>query len=470
MTCSEQAVPTPVRPYPETSTTQVVVENVGSCNMRCTYCFPEHMWQREGRHGAMREDTYRGILERVFSTTTSETVDVHLAGGEPLLAGQRWLAMALRVAREIATRHGKRATFSLQTNATLVTSELARFLADNDVQVGVSIDGAEDINEAVRGHSGETTRGFWLLAEAVGKRPGVIVTVTRSNARRMREVVDYLETLGVVTFRANLMGATAPWNAHAAPQAEEWLIARQDIFDEIAARQGRIMEVNVGNGVLKLVGSLLDGTSPFGAAHGCCAMRCPAGRELMYFDQSGNAYPCPRANVTPTARIGHWADDDFLGRWDEAARELDRLMVAPPECRRCPAQLVCDFGCHAFNVGPGNFFEVNCDATKDYFPWAADRLEDVARINLYVQWRVSLKAAGSEAGYEAVTRGTTLSAPVVEGMAAELRHLLDERLRMQNLSMDVLDQRYGWNDGRVPIEILPRQPRAPQSPIPTGRR
>lgn len=45
---------------------QIVIENFGSCNMRCTYCFPEHMWQREGRFQAMPEEMYQGILERSF--------------------------------------------------------------------------------------------------------------------------------------------------------------------------------------------------------------------------------------------------------------------------------------------------------------------------------------------------------------------------------------------------------------------
>lgn len=447
-------VPTSTLAYADEPTTQVVVENFGSCNMRCTYCFPEHMWQREGRHGAMPEETYRGILERAFATTRSKAVDVHLAGGEPLLAGQEWLAMALRAGREIAGRHGKSVSFSLQTNATRVTPELARFLVDNHVQVGVSLDGTEEINEAVRGHTSHTLRGLWYLCEAAERPPGIIVTVTRHNARRMREVVDYLETLEVVMFRANLMGATASWNAHAAPPAQDWLIARQDLFDEIAARRGRIIEVNVSNGVLKLVGALLHGMSPFGSVHGCCAMRCPAGRDLLYFDQSGYAYPCPRANVTPTARIAHWTDDDFFGRWDGAARELDRLMEIPPECGRCPAQLVCDFGCHAFNVGPGNFFEVNCDATKDYFPWVADRLEDVARIHFYVQWRTWLKTQDFETGYKALQRGVDPPAGLVEDLAAKLRRRLDERLSEPDLVMDVLEQRYGWRDGCLPIAPL----------------
>ncbi|HEY7492995.1 MAG TPA: radical SAM protein [Candidatus Tectomicrobia bacterium] len=424
----------------EKQTHMVVLENFGACNMRCTYCFPEHMWQRQGHRGAMSEETYRGILGRILATTSAESVDVHLAGGEPLLAGRHWLTMAFRVGGEIAQQYGKKLTFSLQTNATLVTPEWARFLADNHVTVGVSLDGNVEINEAVRGNTDHTLTGFRHLSEAVGRRPGVIVTVTRCNARRMHEVVDYLERLGVVLFRANQMGATAAWNAHVAPQGTEWAAARQDILAAIAAKRGQIMEFNLSHAVLKFVHSLLGDVAPFNLGYGCCDLRCPAGRQLMYFDQKGHAYPCPRANVTADARIGHYATADFEDRWNETIRQLDTAMTLPVVCSQCPAQFLCDYGCHAFNRAQGNFFEVNCDATKAYFQWVTAHLEDVARVYFYVRWRERLKERDA---YEAMQRGIDLPSHVVSQLAAQLQQRLATRLAQRDLVPEILERRYG---------------------------
>lgn len=435
-------------------TRMVVVENFGSCNMRCTYCFPEHMWQREGHQGAMSEETYRGVLEKTFSTSSSDSIDVHIAGGEPLLVGREWLEMAFAAGREIAARHGRAVTFSLQTNATLVTPEMAEFLVGNDVTVGVSLDGEREINEAMRGDTDRTLAGFHLLREATGRCPGVIVTVTNCNARRMREVVAYLDELGVPLFRANQMGATASWNAHAAPRAEDWAAARQDVCAAIARRRGRIMEVNLASSVVKFVRSLLEeGASPFSVAGGCCDMRCPAGRQLMYFDQKGNAYPCPRANVTPSARIGHYAADDFEERWDETNLLLDGAMSVPDECLRCPAQIICDYGCHAFNVAQGNFFEVNCDATKDYFAWAQAHLEDVAAVFLMIMWREHLKVTDD---FVTLQKGLDVPPQDVAGLAEELRRALAARRSRADLRPELLQRRYGWHDERVPLVAIDR--------------
>lgn len=436
----------------------VVIENYGSCNLRCAYCFPEHMWARRGHQSVISEEAYRGILELTCSATTAETVHVRFAGGEPLLAGREWLEAAIATGREIAAHHGRGIAFSLQTNATRLTPEVARFLVAEDVDVGISLDGGAEINEQTRGETEATLRGFHALAEALGRPPGIIVTVTRCNALRMREVIGFLEELGVLHFRANQMGATASWNVHAAPRAEEWATARRDVFEEVVARRGALMEFNLAQGVLKLVRSLLERSSPFEAPDGCGSARCGAGRALLYFDRAGTAYPCPRSTVTPGAAIGSYADANFGARWDSAARELDEAMPVPAGCATCPAQLVCDYGCHAFNVARGNFFEVNCDATKEHFAWLAGRLDDVARIFLYIRWRKQMREAGDLGG---IRRGVHLPA----GEVAKLTAILGERLaeRTAGLDASALDHRHGWREDRVPLAAASR-PRVSRQP------
>ncbi len=429
----------------------VVVENFGSCNLRCAYCFPEHMWARRGHQRVISEETYRGILELTCSATTAETVHVRFAGGEPLLAGQEWLEAAIATGREIAARHGRGIAFSLQTNATRLTPELARLLVAEDVDVGISLDGGAEINEQTRGETEATLRGFHALTEALGRPPGIIVTVTRCNAGRMPEVIAFLEQLGVLHFRANQMGATASWNVHAAPRAEEWATARRDVFEEIVSRRGALMEFNLARGVLKLVRSLLERSSPLAGENGCDSVRCAAGRGLLYFDRAGTGYPCPRSTVTPDAAIGSYADADFGARWDSTAGELDRAMPVPPDCAVCPAHLVCDHGCHAFNVARGNFFEVNCDATKEHFEWFAGRLDDVARVYLHVRWRRQMREAGDLDG---VRRGAELPAGAVDELTALLERRLDERLA--DLDPGALERRHGWQDDLVPVAGVTR--------------
>jgi radical SAM protein with 4Fe4S-binding SPASM domain len=249
------------------------------------------------------------------------------------------------------------------------------------------------------------------------------------------------------------MSATASWNAHSAPDAEDWFIARRDIFEEIAARRGRIMEHNLAHAIPKFVRTLLNDVSPFNTGCGCWDMRCPAGEQLMYFDQKGNAYPCPRANVTAEASIGHYAAEDFERLWDEKLQQLDAAMTTAPECKQCPAQFVCDYGCHAFNVGPGNFFEVNCDGTKDYYQWITAHLEDVARIFFYVARRAQLKARDIDA-YTSLRQGMDMLPDVVSNLAEQIRQRIDKKLSQSNLKLEFLEQRYNKRIDTSSLEVI----------------
>lgn len=241
-------------------------------------------------------------------------------------------------------------------------------------------------------------------------------------------------------FRANQMGASASWNAHLAPDAEDWLIARKDIFEEVASRNGRVLEKNLADTTAKFVNTLLDEVEPFNTGMGCCDMRCSAGSSLLYFDQKGNAYPCPRANVTLEAKIANVWDADFQARWDHAAQQLDSAMKIPEQCGKCPAQFICDYGCHAYNNANSHFFEVNCDASKDFFAWAAGtRLEDLTRLYYYVAWREGLTSSNK---HEMLMQGTTVPDDFVRRMSSELRVHLGRRLARNTIDMDLLRSRY----------------------------
>jgi hypothetical protein len=132
-------------------------------------------------------------------------------------------------------------------------------------------------------------------------------------------------------------------------------------------------------------------------------------------------------------------------------------MAIPSVCHACPAQLICDYGCHAFNIAKGNFFEVNCDASKDYFRWVTTHLEDAARIYFYIIWRERLKRGSN---YEAVRGGTAVPLNLVTTLAEQLRRRLEDRLAQRDLERELLDQRYGWRDdlilangGRLPRAV-----------------
>lgn len=353
------------------------------------------MWQREGRKKSIDNHLLREILEKVLPEVSSSTVDIRFAGGEPTLAGADWLTQAFELCREIGYKWNKSITFSMQTNGTQITASFAALLASNKVTVGISLDGPPHINEITRGHTEATLRGFAHLKNAFGYSPGVIVTVSKNNVAFMPEIIDYLRSLEVHYFRANLMGASRKDANELMPSYNQWAKARLDILSTISGYEGKIIEHNTSVMTKTLVSSVLtsNDNSISGGCGGCSDIRCPAGSSLLYFDQSGKAYPCPRSNTSINGSFGHILDDSFSKSWDQEITTLDKSMQEfNSECLSCPAMIVCDYGCHAFNVSQDNFFSSNCNASKMVYMQLSDYFESVATVFLLTLWRDAIRS------------------------------------------------------------------------------
>jgi uncharacterized protein len=350
------------------------------------------MWAHDGRNREMSIDHLAEILSRSLENISSKTIDLRFAGGEPLLAGLSWFEKAISRANKIAEQYDKTLTFSLQTNATLVDEQLANFLAGNRFTVGVSIDGPPAINDLTRSDSTKVIRGFKLLTRALGSAPGVIVTVTKCNYSYMPQTMDYLFDNGVKYFRANLMGGSTHYGSHLRPSPEEWNEARMAIISNVCRYKGILLEHNISVLSEKLIRSVLSSVSPLKSGCGCADLRCPAGNELLYFNQTGKAYSCPRSNVIDDSHFASVSNGDFAQKWSQQNDELDEQMTQyNPECKTCPAQVVCDFGCHPFNLANSQYFLSNCLSSKSIWGSIDELLVHFAEIYLYTNWRQQIR-------------------------------------------------------------------------------
>ena len=130
-----------------------------SCNMACCYC-----WNQGGSFGKKMSVMDAGLaimlarkIISLMESSRAGKVFVNFYGGEPLLnlPGIKCVISELR--REEA-RLEKTIHFTLDTNGTLMEGDAAHFLAQNFSQIGVSLDGREEIHDLQRlGKHGECT-------------------------------------------------------------------------------------------------------------------------------------------------------------------------------------------------------------------------------------------------------------------------------------------------------------------------
>ncbi|MFH2009441.1 MAG: radical SAM protein [bacterium] len=105
------------------------------CHLRCVYCPVEKRDEDLGREHALR-----GLGLLLASDNSSFRID--FTGGEPLLR-KEWVRAVIETAHERALQAGKRDSYYLVTNALELDEEFCRFLSGFEVELEISIDGAE---------------------------------------------------------------------------------------------------------------------------------------------------------------------------------------------------------------------------------------------------------------------------------------------------------------------------------------
>ncbi len=131
-----------------------IIKVASRCNLNCSYCYvynqADTSWRQ--RPALMSRETFATTVARIrrhclLSGQRSVVIAFH--GGEPTLVGPArfgWMcAHAREQLEDLAT-----VSFSMQTNGTRLDGKWLAVLAEHEVQVGVSLDGPKEINDAFR--------------------------------------------------------------------------------------------------------------------------------------------------------------------------------------------------------------------------------------------------------------------------------------------------------------------------------
>ncbi|MBF8259724.1 MAG: Elp3 protein, partial [Actinobacteria bacterium] len=321
-----------------------------SCNLACRYCYED---REEGcvpgsidaaGGGAPREMSPESLRESVGFLLDhcgeNRNVSIVLFGGEPLLRFPT-LRAAVHEARAMAKARGKEISFSLTTNGTLVTREIAGFLKENGVSVCVSIDGPREVHDvnrpyaSGRGSYDDVERG---LAHLMENRNGVPLAARVTIGRGVVDVRKTFRHLRGLGFdEVGFAPASAAEGGSAALTGGE-LDRVLDGFRTLAAeyvedvRERRMPAFSNMTQILALIHR--GDPMPY---------PCGAGIGMLAADPSGVFYPCHRlcgvsdSMGDPSRGIALEARARFL---DGARRRRESA------CDACWAKNFCAGGCY----------------------------------------------------------------------------------------------------------------------------
>lgn len=310
------------------------------CNLRCTYCYGGWVNNQD-----MSDAIARQSVDFAFSITPQkETLEFSFFGGEPLLCPDL-LRQTTTSIKNRAVSHNGPIRLSMTSNGTLLDDRMIDFLAKNEIDLCVSLDGPESVHNINRRHP--DNRGSYQsvmrgLSLALKTLPMVQVNAVYSpeTIQQMPETLNFFlsENVPVVHFNPNITAQWSPADLEKIPQ----------IYDNLAEtylaafRNNNPIAVNVIDS--KMVLFLKGG---YGNQD-----QCGMGESEMAVAPSGNIYPCERF-------VGDDSQSDFvIGHVSQGFTVAKRCQIVENRgncntaCQQCDISNYCMkwCGCTNYNM------------------------------------------------------------------------------------------------------------------------
>jgi uncharacterized protein len=320
-----------------------------SCNMACGYCF-----EFKKEHGVAMPFGVgcAGVDFLIEHSRHRKELALNFVGGEPLVEYDL-ICNLVDYACTQGSLSGKRLSFALTTNGTLLTDRMAKWLALQNVRMLLSVDRGgenEDRQFAGGGSSWSKIQASLKLLKKYQGWVGARMTVTPGNARDLALGIAELHELGVNQF---IIGFETHgfWSEGSLLELHAGLCAAREYYKTMLAR---------GHGGRLRIG-LLD--SAINASDGGCHVEgrsesgrfgCGAGWSRIAVDVEGRLHGCSKlAWGRKSGRLSapHVLGTLFSGIDAEGSRQLlmDRRLAVRGKCGSCTLRLRCQGGCYASN-------------------------------------------------------------------------------------------------------------------------
>ena len=171
------------------------------CNLRCSYCY---FRETHAKRCAVMSDEVMEASIRLAVKRSIETQDAFLNitffGGEPLLR-MDFIKKTVKFAKELVKQNASKLKkdlkfmFSLDTNGTLLTEEIIKYLKKEKIRVTVSLDGPEkkhDISRLTLDGKGSFKKIKPFIPALVEMGAEVVSVVTPKNIKGFADSIKWL--------------------------------------------------------------------------------------------------------------------------------------------------------------------------------------------------------------------------------------------------------------------------------------
>jgi uncharacterized protein len=344
------------------------------CNLSCQYCFYLDKCRQylETKKHRMSDKVLTQLL-KTYMETQQSVYALCWQGGEPTLMGTNFFSTVVEYQKKYG-RAGSRISNSVQTNATLITKDMAVLFSTYHFLVGCSLDGPADIHDMYRRTqtNGSThqmvVKGIETLKQ-YQVQFNILTLVSRSNVDRAHEVYNYLKKIGVgfIQFipcvEFDEKGNLLPF----AITPDQWGCFLCDIFDQWYPKD--IFSISIRN-FDSILSRKTDGTNTVCVTgDNCC--------QYFVVEYNGDIYPCDFF-VEDRLKLGNimetsWEKLISSPSWLEFGRQKKEWHYT---CNTCEYLELCGGDClkhRMFANNPSHNISWLCQGYKSFFKHTQSR-------------------------------------------------------------------------------------------------
>lgn len=311
---------------------------VNSCNLACQYCYVEKN-SDENKIEYMSIETVDIVIEK-FSNYIKEVgikdAKIIFFGGEPLL---NYKAITYAV-NKIRTRDVD-IKLAIVTNGVLLTEEKINYLVDNQVQIGISLDGPKEINDLQRVYKGSPQQSVYedvidkiTYLNEVSADFCISVTLTTYSLQNRCRITKWLKNINVNKVFFNLFHFSKSEN-------DEWKQYYESVGSYITDFYNSTQTLNIRN---ERLCRELDVCTKKAFKFAECAS---IGANQITIKSNGDICVCPGYTKSNNYILGNIYDLEFndLLSSNEFNFWTSRSTIFNDECINCEALFVCGGGC-----------------------------------------------------------------------------------------------------------------------------
>ncbi len=370
-----------------------------SCNLNCTYCYYlEKSKLFPGRKQfRMSNELLENFTRQFIEAHEVPVVTFTWQGGEPTLMGLDFFRKALDLQKKYSGE--KKIENAFQTNGTKLNDDWCKFFADNNILIGISIDGAEHNHDHYRRtFSGGSTfkrviKGIELLHRHKVEF-NTLSVVNDYNVHFAAETYRFLKKIGsgFIQFlpvaeriseseEENNLKLVSPGYSNDA-KVTDWSVDARDYGDFLVTIFDEWVRKDVGRYFVQIFDATLANYA--GENPGLCVFNDTCGDALV-MEHNGDLFSCDHF-VYPEYCLGN-IHDSFLNDLAKSQRQFDfginKRNTLPRFCLQCDVRYACHGECpkHRFMLTADGKPGLNylCKGYKTFFKHVEPYMDFMAR-------------------------------------------------------------------------------------------